>query len=182
MTFHIETTRLILREFRDTDAEAFFRMDSNPLVHRYLGNNPINKIEQAYEAISRIRQQYVDNGIGRWAAFEKSTGNFIGWSGLKLNTEPENNHTHFYDVGYRFHPDYWGKGYATESGKASVRYGFEKMNLTEIIGTCHEKNLASRKALEKCGLKFVEKFMYSNERPCDWMKITREEWERQARL
>ncbi len=175
MKFHIETERLILREFRETDVEDFFEMDSNPEVHKYLGNNPVKTIEQAREVIATIRQQYLDNGIGRWVTIEKSSGRFIGWSGLKFIREEENNHINFYDVGYRLHPKYWGKGYATESCKAALEFGFGTMNLNEIIGIANEENKASRRALEKCGLKFVEQFIWKDIK-CDWLKITKEEW------
>lgn len=182
MEFHIETERLLLREFRESDLEAFFEMDSNIEVHRYLGNNPTKTIEQAFETLKFIQQQYIDNGIGRWAAIEKSSCNFIGWSGLKFIREYENNHIHFYDVGYRFMPKYWGKGYARESGKVALKFGFETLGLNEIIGTCHEENIASRKALENCGLTFVEKFVYKNQLPCDWLKITKEQWNDHNRI
>lgn len=175
MKFYIETGRLILRDLQPEDDKGMFELDSNPEVHRYLGNNPINSIEQAREAISNIRQQYLDHGIGRWATIEKSSGNFIGWSGLKFITSVENNRTRFYDVGYRLIPKYWGKGYATESAKAALQFGFETLKLQEIIGTCHEENKASRRALEKCGLKFKEKYMWHDLR-CDWLEITQREW------
>lgn len=109
MKFHIETERLILRELRPSDEESWFEMDSNDEVHRYLGNKPVTSIEQIRAASQSIRQQYEENGIGRWAVIEKSSGNFIGWSGLKLIKEYENKHINFYDVGYRLHPKYWGK-------------------------------------------------------------------------
>jgi ribosomal-protein-alanine N-acetyltransferase len=176
MKFYIETERLILRELRETDVEDYFEMDSNPEVHRYLGNNPIKTLEQALENINNIRKQYIDNGIGRWATIEKSSGNFIGWSGLKYITEDWNNHINFFDVGYRLMPNYWGKGYATESSKAALEFGFNTLNLTEIIGTANEENHASRRVLEKCGLKFIEKFVWNNIK-CDWLKITKREWE-----
>jgi RimJ/RimL family protein N-acetyltransferase len=76
----------------------------------------------------------------------------------------------------RFSPKYWGKGYATESGIAAIKYGFETLQVPEITGTCHEENLASRRSLEKCGLTFVEKFIYNNALTCDWFRISREEW------
>jgi len=167
MKFQIETKRLILRDLLPSDDEGMFQLDSNPEVHRFLGNNPIKTIQQARDYITLVRRQYEENGIGRWAAIEKSSGNFIGWAGLKFITEPENNHVRFHDVGYRLHPDYWHKGYATESTVASLNYGFEVLKLSEIIGTCHEENKASRRVLEKCGLKFIEKFTYNNELVCD---------------
>ncbi len=176
MKFHLETERLILRELRETDIEPFFEMDSDPAVHKYLGNNPIKTLEHALENINHIRRQYVDLGIGRWAVIEKSSGNFIGWSGLKLITQEWNRHINFHDVGYRLIPKYWGKGYATESCKAALEFGFNTMKLSEIIGTANQENKASRAVLEKCGLKFVEQFMWDHLQ-CDWLKITKQEWE-----
>lgn len=175
MKFRVETERLLLREILPSDETAWFEMDSNPDVHKYLGNEPVTNIEQIRQATQSIRQQYIDNGIGRWAAIEKASGNFIGWSGLKLIKEYENNHIDFYDVGYRLHPNYWGKGYATESAKAAIEYGFNQLQLTEIIGMVHQDNKASRRALEKCGLRFVEQFKWK-ELSCDWLKISKEEW------
>jgi [ribosomal protein S5]-alanine N-acetyltransferase len=172
MKIMLETERLILREFLESDIEAFFEMDSKPEVHKYLGNNPAKTIEQSADMIHNIQQQYIDNGIGRWAAIEKTTGNFIGWSGLKFIREYENNHVNFYDIGYRLHPNYWNKGYATESAKAAIEYGFAQLNLEEIIGSANVENKASRRALEKCGLKFVEQFMWKDIK-CDWLKILR---------
>jgi RimJ/RimL family protein N-acetyltransferase len=173
MQFLIETERLILREFRTSDYTAMFELDSNPEVHKYLGNNPVTDIQQVQKYITSIQQQYLDNGIGRWITIEKSSNEIIGWSGLKFITEYENNHINFHDVGYRFMPQYWGKGYATEATLTALHYGFEHLNVKKIIGTVHTENKASRRVLEKCGLQFVEKFMWNNI-PCDWLEITNE--------
>ncbi len=175
MKFNIETERLILRDILLTDKQAWFEMDSHADVHRYLGNNPIKSIAEVPAIIEMVQQQYLDNGIGRWATIEKSTGKFMGWSGLKLIKEYENGHINYYDVGYRLHPDFWGKGYATEACNAALEYGFTHLKLKEIIGTVNEKNEASKRVLSKCGLTFVEKFLW-RDIPCDWMKITSEEW------
>ncbi len=178
MKYYIETERLILRELLPTDVDAFFELESSPEVHKYLGNKPISTIEQAHVGITNIRQQYIDNGIGRWAVVEKASGNFIGWSGLKYIKTTENNHTNFYDVGYRFIPRYWSKGYATESAKAAIDYGFTKMALSEIIGFAMVTNIKSRRALEKCGLKFIESYENPvwNNAQCDWLKISKQDW------
>jgi [ribosomal protein S5]-alanine N-acetyltransferase len=175
MIFFIETERLILRDLLPTDGDGMFELDSNAEVHRYLGNNPIKTIEETQKIIENIHQQYLENGIGRWATIEKSNGNFIGWSGLKFVKDTESGHTNYYDVGYRFIPQYWGKGYATESAKAALKYGFTELNLDEIIGTANVENIKSRRILEKCGLKFVEHYMWKDIK-CDWLKITKEEW------
>ena len=179
--WQLETERLILRELLPTDDAGMFELDSNPEVHKYLGENLVKTIEESRAVIQAVRQQYLDNGIGRWAVVEKASGEFIGWSGLKFITEYENNRIHFYDVGYRLIPRYWGNGYATESAKAAIEYGFTKMNLQEIIGMANVDNRASRRALEKCGLKFVEQFYWKHIK-CDWLKITKDEWEINNRI
>lgn len=172
----ITTERLMLRPFVPEDDFDLWRLDSIAEVHAYLGNNPINTIEQAQAIIANLITQYATNGIGRWATFELHSGQFIGWSGLKYITEMENNHINYYDVGYRFMPPFWGKGYATEACKAALTYGFEQLGATEIIGAAHEHNKASRRVLEKCGLHFVEQFMWKDIK-CDWLKISRNQWE-----
>ncbi|GAA4453509.1 GNAT family N-acetyltransferase [Rurimicrobium arvi] len=181
MKFHIETPSLVLRELRPEDADGIFELDTDPLVHRYLGNNPIRSREQAEQTISFIMEQYAQHGIGRWAVIEKSSGSFAGWSGLKFITTVENNRTRFHDVGYRLLPRFWGKGYATESALAALAYGFSELQLEEIIGMANELNAASRRVLEKCGLRFVEQFMW-NGITCDWLRIGAAEWQAQQQL
>ncbi|GAB1856804.1 GNAT family N-acetyltransferase [Flavobacteriaceae bacterium MHTCC 0001] len=164
MTFHIETERLILRELRMTDLEGMFALDSNPEVHRYLGNKPVKTKTESETYLKSVFKQYKENGIGRWAAIEKSSGDFIGWSGIRLNTEYNmNGFTKYYDVGYRLIPKYWGKGYATESGKAAVNYAFTSMKLPELYATTEIGNQASHNVLLKIGLCYVEDFYFEEE-------------------
>ncbi len=164
MKIFMETDRLILREIVDSDVDAMFELDSDPEVHKYLGNKPVKTIEESKKAIYFIRQQYIDRGIGRWAVINKETQEFMGWSGLKLNTEePMNGYTSYYDVGYRLIKRYWGKGYATESGKAAIHYAFNTMKLKTVYGITEIDNQASHNALIKIGLHYVEDFRYEKE-------------------
>lgn len=161
---YIETERLILREFVEEDAKDLFQLDSDPLVHKYLGNKPVKHIVDSENYIQTCKAQYIRNGICRLAVIIKETDTFIGWSGLRFyENETFNNHTHFYDVGYRLMPNYWGKGYATESGIASVNYGFETLKLKTIYGITKWDNVASHHALLKIGLKHLENFYYEKE-------------------
>lgn len=175
MEIFAETERLILREIVPSDKEGMFELDADPEVHRYLGNQPVKDMEQVTEIIKYIRRQYVDYGIGRWAIVEKETNSFIGWSGLKFNTEPINNRVNYYDVGYRLIKRYWGKGFAAESAKPALDYGFEKIKLTEIIGIADVRNTASRKVLEKIGLHYTGKFDLEGDQH-DWLRITLDNW------
>lgn len=157
MRTSIETERLLLRELLPTDDVGMFELDSNPQVHIYLGNKPVTSIEQVREAIANIRQQYLENGIGRWAVILKETNEFIGWSGLKLEKNV-NGYQTFYDLGYRFIQKHWGKGYAYETAKAFVDFGFNDMKLEKINAYADFDNLASRRVLEKVGMHFVNAF------------------------
>ena len=173
MKFHIETERLILRELRESDLDGMFELDCDPEVHRYLGNKPVKTKEESKIIITDIIKQYSERGIGRWAAIEKSSGEFIGWSGIKLNTEYNmNGFAKYYDVGYRLIKRYWGKGYATESGKAAVNYAFNVLKLPELYGITEMENQASHNALLKIGLHYVEDFYFEKEKiNLRWYKI-----------
>jgi len=175
MEIFVETERLILREITPEDEVGLFQLDSDSDVHRYLGNKPVDNIEQIREVIKFIRQQYIDNGIGRWAIIEKATNNFIGWTGLKLVTEQTNNHINYYDLGYRLIKKYWGQGYATETAKATLDFGFDKLRLNEIFAITDIGNRNSKNVLEKVGLKFIETFDYDGVQH-NWYKIDKNEW------
>lgn len=170
MIVFAETDRLILREMLSSDAAGMYELDGNAAVHKYLGNLPVQSIEQSKEMIAFIRQQYVENGIGRWAVIEKETNQFIGWAGLKLVMETINGHTNFYDVGYRFIPKFWGKGYATEAAIASVAYGFEKLCATVLYGMANTENVASKKVLQKAGMQYVNSFSLKG-MPHNWFEV-----------
>ncbi|RYU82859.1 GNAT family N-acetyltransferase [Hymenobacter persicinus] len=176
MPIFVETERLIMRELLPSDEAGMFAMDSDAEVHRYLGNRPVTRIGQSRELIAFVRQQYVDHGIGRWAVVEKQTGEFVGWSGLKLHPGPTNGHTHYYDLGYRFLRRYWGRGYATETARASVRYGFDTLRLPRICGIADVRNLASNHVLQKAGLRFVETFELPHEGSHNWYQRERTQW------
>lgn len=169
MQIFIETERLILRELLETDAEGMFALDSDPEVHKYLGDKPVHTIDQVQEVIRIIRQQYAENGIGRWAVIEKKSQNFLGWSGLKLMRTVMNGHTGYYDIGYRLIRKYWGKGFATESAIAARDYAFDTLGLPEIFGTAHVNNAASNHILQKIGLQFVEQYDFEG-LPCNWYR------------
>ena len=156
----IETPRLIIRPLLVTDEKDMFEMDSDPEVHRYLGNHYYTDIRQSCENIAFVRQQYIDNGIGRWAMVEKDTANFVGWVGFKLIKETINGHKNFIDFGYRLLRRHWNKGFASEAGKASLIYGTSVLGYKEVYAMTDVENGASRCVLEKLGFRLVEIFPY----------------------
>jgi [ribosomal protein S5]-alanine N-acetyltransferase len=176
MKIFAETDRFLLREILTTDINGMFELDSDPEVHKCLGNKPLCDKEQAKNAINSIRQQYIDNGIGRWAIIDKATNQFVGWAGLKLVTEDTNNHKNFYDIGYRLIKKYWGQGIATETAIATLEYAFDKLNIDTVYASAHCENEGSNKILKKVGLNFIETFYYQDIK-CNWYKIDKHEYE-----
>ncbi|PYF76980.1 GNAT family N-acetyltransferase [Pedobacter nutrimenti] len=174
MSIFIETKRLYFREILEDDDHNMYELDADPEVHKYLGKKPISKIEEAREVITFIRQQYIENGIGRLAIIEKDTNNFVGWGGLKLIKELTNSHINYHDLGYRFMKKYWGKGYATESSLAVIDYAFMRLKLPVIYAIADENNLQSQKVLEKCGFKKRDLFDYQSQ-PHYWLDLVNPE-------
>ena len=159
MNLILETERLILREMLPSDAEALFEMDSNPNVHKYLWNKPLTSIDGVYQYIEMVRNQYLENNIGRFVVVLKETNELIGWAGLKYNTEKVNNKVHFYDIGYRLNEKFWGKGYASEASFAWLDYGFNVMKIKVMEAAAHTDNIASNRILQKIGLKMTEQYL-----------------------
>lgn len=175
MKIHLETERLLMRDLMDEDVSGMFEMDSDAEVHKYLGNKPIATIAQAQKYIDSIKQQYIENGIGRWAVVEKENGNFIGWSGFKFITDEIGGRSNFYDLGYRFIKKYWGKGYATEIAVASLNYGFTKLGYNEICAMADVGHIASNAILKKIGLVKQNEFTYDGTLH-NFYSLTKSEW------
>lgn len=160
MSIYIESERFIIRELLPEDEEGFFRMDNDPEVHRYVGGRPLQIRKEVQDVIQFVRKQYTDNGVGRWAVIEKETNDFLGWTGFKLMTETVNGHVNHYDFGYRLARHAWGKGVATESGRAALEYGLGHLKFDPVFAMTNVENKASRHVLEKLGFRFVKIFEY----------------------
>jgi len=148
----LETDRLLLREYVEEDAEAFFKLNSDPEVLRFVPDKRLLDVEQARQLlIDHPIADYRKYGFGRGACILKSTGEQIGFAGLKYLEELGE-----VDVAYRLMPTHWGQGLATEAALASVRFGFADLGLKRIIGLVMPENIASVRVLEKTGLRYAE--------------------------
>ncbi len=148
----LETDRLLLREYVEDDAEAFFQLNSDPEVLRFVPDKGLLNVEQARQIlIDHPIADYRKYGFGRGACILKSTGEQIGFAGLKYLEELGE-----VDVAFRLMRTHWGQGLATEAALASVRFGFSDLGLKRIIGLVMPENIASVRVLEKTGLRYVE--------------------------
>ncbi len=172
MKINIETPRLLLREMRLEDAAGMFELDSNPNVLKYIYHPPQTHISESVKVIEYVLEQYEAFGIGRWAMILKETGEFVGWTGLKMMTKSMNGHVNYLDLGYRLCERFWGQGYATESAIASRDYAFDVLKAEKICGITALENLGSQRILKKVGMTQLENF-YADEYdvPLTWFEM-----------
>lgn len=171
-----ESERYYMRRINEDDVDDFFELDSDPEVHRFLGNEPIQTRDESAQVIQDVLEQYRKFGMGRSAIIDKQTGDFIGWTGIKWETLPINNKTGYHDIGYRIKRKHWGKGIGTETAIASLKYGFETLELPMICGAAVNDHTVSNHILKKIGLDFIEQFYYHGDELCNWYEISRENW------
>ena len=150
----LKTDRCYLRELSVDDAQSFYDLNADPEVVKYTGDKAFNDIHEAKSFLQNYNQ-YELYGYGRWAVIDNSTGDLLGWCGLKYSSDLNE-----VDLGFRFFKKYWNQGYATETAKASIEYGFNELNLAKIVGRAMEANIGSIKVLEKTGMTFVAKFEF----------------------
>jgi RimJ/RimL family protein N-acetyltransferase len=152
----LETDRLLLREFAESDAESYYLLGSNPAVIRYTGADLLKSTEHALEVLrTRPIQDYQLHGFGRLACVLRSSGAVIGFAGLKRLEDLGE-----VDLGYWLLPEYWGRGLATEASRAILDDGFGRLALARIIGLVHPENRASIRVLKKLGMSRVEVIDY----------------------
>lgn len=118
----IETPRLMLRAWQDSDRAAFAQLNTDPAVMTYLGP-PLSRA-QSDAAIDRQIKLMEDGEPAFWAAAHKESGQFIGCIGVK-RVRFQAHFTPCYEIGWRLAHDYWGQGLASEGAKAALDYSFK---------------------------------------------------------
>lgn len=165
---HLTTERLIIRDLEESDVDGIFALDSDPEVLRYIGTPVMTERSEAAKVIAIIRRQYSENGIGRWALEERTTGAFVGWCGLKWEQHVRS--SPYYDIGYRLIRSHWGCGYATEAASACLRHGFDVLNYPEIGAVAEVDHQASNHILLKIGMQQGEPFLLDG-KLCNWYSL-----------
>jgi len=170
MKLPIFTERLTLRKITIDDVDNIFQLDSNPEVMKYVGVPPVTNKQESAKMVENIINQYEKNGTGRLAVIEKESNQFIGWSGIKLLTQEVNGFKNVYELGYRFLPKFWGKGYATESAIASLDLGFNQLNADKIYAYADVGNESSNRILTKLGFENKGTFLDKGD-ICNWYEL-----------
>ena len=163
-----ETDRLSVRHFNVNDLDAFTTLCSDPQVMRYVGDGTLLSRAEVEHWIVVCQQKYVERGYGTSAVFEKGTGRFIGYCGVVR--APGND---FDELIYVYHVAAWGKGYATEAGRAMIDYVFQQSSLDQIYATIHPDNQASIKVVEKLGFQFDHQMIDEDGTPVAYYNVER---------
>lgn len=159
----IETDRCILRPLTLDDAEALNRVNRIPEVVKYIG--PVE--DDVSKTADYLRHgplaDYAKYGYGRHACIDKATGTLIGFSGLKYLPSLDD-----VDIGYRFLPDYWGKGLATETSLALMDYAKSTLRLNRVIGLAMPENTASINVFPKLGMQYERNLEFMGDECVLW--------------
>jgi ribosomal-protein-alanine N-acetyltransferase len=164
----VETSRLRLRMFRPEDLDAMCAITRDAEVMRYIGHGRPLTREETRENLSRIVSAFRRRGFGRWALELKETGALVGYCSL-------GNEEVGVELAYMLSRGAWGRGLALEAGRASLRYGFERLGVGSIAGLTMQDNRRSRRVLERLGMSFVrDAHFYGFD--CAHYAVAREDW------
>ena len=166
-----ETARLRLRPIETADAELLVELDADPEVMRFISGGARTPLDEA--------ERIVERAIGhRWIAYDKSTGELIGWFGLRPSAGCDR------ELGYRLRRSAWGKGLATEGSQALIALAFEHLGADRVWADTMTVNVRSRRVMERCGLQYVRTFHLEWPEPIEGTEagdveyeITKAEWE-----
>jgi RimJ/RimL family protein N-acetyltransferase len=144
----MKTERLLLRQWRDQDLDAWAEMNADPAVREFLGG-PVTR-EQAAGAMHGFAADLAARGWGWWAVEVAATGAFIGFAGL----DPVDEDKPFdgVEIGWRLSRESWGHGYATEAARACLEYGFTTLDLPEILAIAAAGNERSHAVMRRLGM------------------------------
>ena len=150
----LQTNRLIIEHFNDSDISDWAKIESDPEVRRFVDGKVLS-FEEAKKYVEMNIRQYKKTGYGRYAVRLKEKGNLIGMCGfLKEN--------YGIDFGYRYSKIIWGRGFGFEAAKLVLNYGFSELALEKVVGLTAEENYRSIRILEKLGFKFQERLLFNN--------------------
>jgi len=146
----IETDRLLLRTWKEEDAEPYYEMNQDPHFLEFLPY--AISMEQAKEYVVNTNNRIAENGFSFFAVEEKESGILVGSLGLEKIEEPFP-FAPAIEIGWRLAFPHWGKGYATEGARAVLEYGLKTLGLAEIVAYTFVENYRSQRIMEKIGMK-----------------------------
>lgn len=151
------TQRLILRHWKETDLQPFAALNADPHVMQHFPK--ILTSDESDRLAGRIQKGITEKGYGLWAIETQQESAFIGFVGLS-DVHFDADFTPAIEVGWRLDVGYWGRGYATEAAQKALQIGFEQIRLKNICSFTFRGNHASRRVMEKLGMRYIQDFSH----------------------
>jgi RimJ/RimL family protein N-acetyltransferase len=145
----IETSRLVLRPWRDSDLVPFAELNADPIVMRFLRGVLTRDESDAY--VQRVQRHMAEHGFCKWAVEAPGVAPFIGAVGIS-NVRFEASFTPAVEIAWRLDRRFWGQGYATEAAMAAMADGFTRVGLREIVAITTLGNIASQRVMQRLGM------------------------------
>lgn len=146
MPIELETERLRLRKFRESDWDPYAAMCADPDVMRYLGSGVTIGREEAWRSLSQFLGHWQLKGYGMWALEEKATGEFVGRAGFLHPPDWPG-----FELGWVLAKPHWGRGYAIEAAREALRHAFEVLHRDRVISLIRPANERSIRVAERLG-------------------------------
>ena len=165
-TFPILTERLVLRLFTLDDLDALHAYQSRPDAVRYVPWEPRTRQESRVSLDRKMATAWpsADGEVLTVAVERQDTGEMIGDLILVLKS---NEHRQG-EIGFIFHPDHGGRGYATEAAEVVLRLGYDELGLHRIVGHCDARNSASAALMERLGMRREAHFRHNEVFKGEW--------------
>lgn len=149
----LETSRLILRRWRDDDFAPFAEMCADKEVMEFIGDGSVKSFDETRRSIIAFERAWDQLGYGLFAVELKETAHFVGFTGFAMPTFlPEIMPAT--EIGWRFSRAVWGDGIASEAAVAAMAFARESVGLTDIVSICQSGNVASKRIMQKLGMVF----------------------------
>lgn len=150
-----ESERLSFSNWKASDMEALYRLNSDPAVMEYFPK--LSTKEEAAAYITKLTDHFEEYGFTYYKVVLKKSDSFVGFIGLKWvkNDIPL---APFVDIGWRLLPDFWGRGLATEGAKACLAFAFSELQLSEVYSLAPLVNKPSIAVMKKIGMQYLESF------------------------
>ena len=150
MTFPvIQTARLRIRPFTEADIDDLHRLWTTHEVRRYLWDGDVIPRERVESLVNSSIASFEKHGFGLWAVFPRQEESLIGFCGFWFFHEPPR-----LELLYGISPSHWHMGFATESAKAMMDYGFKELAFERIEASTDALNQASSRVMERAGMSF----------------------------
>jgi RimJ/RimL family protein N-acetyltransferase len=153
----VETERLLLRQFRESDFEAYVQLMTTPELLHFLSGGEDRTREELWRNMTFHAGHWCIRGYGLWAIELKETKELIGRAGVWFpDGWPET------EAAWAIDPNHWGRGYATEAGRGALRQAFGILGVDHVTSLIHPDNAASRRVAEKLGGKVERRTLFQD--------------------